>query len=82
MSHPQRDAAVQSFMDNPNKTILLSRYFKLGLISSITDSCPIAVSLKAGGVGLNLTAGNRVILLDLGMYFYQITSKTPSLMTD
>lgn len=36
------------------------------LLAHKTDLLWITVSMKAGGVGLNLTAANRVILLDLG----------------
>lgn len=31
--------------------------------------------MKAGGVGLNLTVANRVILLDLGSYIHAVPSR-------
>ena len=64
MSLRQRDEAVNRFKNERRIKVMLST-----VLSPLDRSCAdlyFAVSMKAGGVGLNLTSANRVILLDLG----------------
>lgn len=66
MTTKQRDDAIDRFKSDPSVKVLLSKLINSFKLAALLIS--YTVSMKAGGVGLNLTVANRVILLDLGTY--------------
>lgn len=66
MTTKQRDDAIDRFKSDPSVKVLLSKLINSFKLAALLIC--YTVSMKAGGVGLNLTVANRVILLDLGTY--------------
>ena len=64
MKRSERDEAVKKFNNSPRYKCLLMSLKAGGRFGIVPDFLPFSLTSLAG-VGLNLTGGNRVILLDL-----------------
>lgn len=63
MKRDERNRAMEALKNDPRCEVLLGRCPFLAIVSQKLTTCLI-VSLKAGGVGLTLTAARRVYIMD------------------
>ena len=65
MTRKERDKSIKIFMTSRSIKVLVSFLLLVGCMLMMCDS--MLMSLKCGGVGLNLVRANRVINLDLAV---------------
>lgn len=63
VSQPKKSRAIEEFQEDPKKKILVSSSISIITIVLGADLVQI-MGLKCGALGLNLTAANRVIIVD------------------